>query len=71
MWVPYVTGTPKMSQIGPLIYGITHHFSSYAKVLDIHPTVLGQLPMRTTVNAVIFARLIFRVSQLKNIFGGC
>ena len=23
MWVPYVTGTPKMSQIGSLIYGIT------------------------------------------------
>ena len=25
----------------------------------------------STVNAVIFARLIFRVSQLKNIFAGC
>ena len=23
MWVSYVTGTPKMSQIGPLIYGIS------------------------------------------------
>ena len=23
MWVPYVTGTPKMSQIGSLIYGIS------------------------------------------------
>ena len=24
MWVSYVNGTPKMSQIGSLIYGITH-----------------------------------------------
>ena len=24
MWVPYVTGTPKISPIGSLIYGITH-----------------------------------------------
>ena len=24
MWVSYVNGTPKMSQIGPRIYGMTH-----------------------------------------------
>ena len=24
MWVSYVNGTPKMSQIGSLVYGITH-----------------------------------------------
>ena len=24
MWVPYVTGTPELSQIGSLIYEITH-----------------------------------------------
>ena len=35
MWVSYVNGTPKMSQIGPLIYGITQ--MSQRVVSALHP----------------------------------
>ena len=46
MWVSYVNGTPKISQIGSLIYGITEvdlgglHLGNNARLLS------GQLPPR-------------------------
>ena len=46
MWVPYmyVTGTHKMSQIGSLIYGITHTHVS-----------LSYISMETTEDTLFFS----------------
>ena len=57
MWVSFVNGTPKMSQIGPLIYGITQmDYDPYLlkmlllwflKLLSTHPihiVVRGNFP---------------------------
>ena len=44
MWVPYVTGTPKMSQIGSLLYGITQ--ISMCLILEMfHLKVYANLPL--------------------------
>ena len=58
MWVSYVRGTPKMSQIGSLIYGITYlqsfPFGTHMQMTPghqakkcTHPT--SSLPLKTRV----------------------
>ena len=39
MWVSYVNGTPKMSQIGSRIYGITHLQITLERPVGCHKNV--------------------------------